>query len=69
MKIPQQEKILENYIIDGVKKYITTRNLIGKYVLYMRLNDDDYKRLKTDNTPLNFKTIIDKMEENRNGTL
>lgn len=69
MKIPKQEKIVDNYIIDGVKKYTITRNLLGKYVLYMRLDDDDYKKVKTEDTPLSFKTIIDKTEKNNNDTL
>ena len=69
MKISKQEKIVDNYIFNGVKKYTITRNLLGKYVLYMRLDDDEYKKLKTDDTPLNFKTIIDRTEKDNNDTL
>lgn len=63
MKISKQEKIVDNYIINGVKKYTITRNLLGKYTLYSLISDNEYKKIKTDDSPIKFKTIIDKMEE------
>ena len=48
------------YLFDGVAEYITTRNAIkGKYTLY-KVNNGDYQKIKTDNTPIEFDEIIEK---------
>lgn len=59
MNIPKQEKIMTTYIFDGVKCYLETRNAAGKYVLYKILNND-YQKLKTSETPVDFYEVIKK---------
>jgi adenine-specific DNA methylase len=59
MKISKQETIMVSYIFEGVKSYIVTRNVLGKYTLYKVL-DNDYQKLKTDETPVKFEEIIEK---------
>ena len=59
MKISQQETIMRTYIYDGVERYIETRNLLGKYILY-KIIDNDYQKLKVADTPIEFKKIIEK---------
>lgn len=57
MKISKQETITETYIRDEVKEYIVTRNLLGKYILY-KVKENDYEKLKTAETPVDFKEIV-----------
>ena len=60
MKIPSSEKIMVTYLFDGVAEYIATRNAIkGKYTLY-KVNNGDYQKIKTDNTPIEFDEIVEK---------
>ena len=59
MKIPKQETIVLTYLFEGVKCYIVTRNLLGKYVLY-KIMDNDYQKLKTADTPVKFDEIVEK---------
>ena len=59
MKISKQEKIVLSYIFEGIKCYIVTRNILGKYTLYKIINDD-YQKLKTADTPIEFDEIVEK---------
>ena len=59
MKMSEHEEILVTYLFDGIKCYVATRDVFGKYTLYKIINDD-YKKLKTANTPLEFDEIIEK---------
>ena len=60
MKILSNEKIVVTYIFENVKCYIATHNVLkGKYTLY-KIIDDDYQKLKIDNTPIEFDEIIKK---------
>lgn len=59
MKIPKQEKIVLTYIFEGIKCYVVTRSIIGRYVLY-KIIDDDYQKLKTAETPIDFDEIVEK---------
>jgi hypothetical protein len=60
MKIPKTETSMVSYIFEGVKSYIITRNTLGKYTLYKVLDNDDYQKLKTAETPVKFEEIIEK---------
>ena len=59
MKIPKQEKVVLTYVFEGIDCYIVTRNTLGKYVLY-KIVDDDYQKLKTAETPIEFDNIVKK---------
>lgn len=60
MKIPNAENIVVTYPFEGVKCYIATHNpLKGKYMLY-KIIEDDYQKLKTADTPIEFDDIIKK---------
>lgn len=60
MKIPNNEKIVVNYVYEGIKDYIATYHLIkGKYTLY-KITDGDYQRIKISDTPIGFDEIIKK---------
>ena len=63
MKISKQEKIVLSYIFEGIKCYIVTRNILGKYTLYKIINDD-YQKLKTADTPIEFDEIVEKDRSN-----
>lgn len=58
MKIPSQEQIVLTYVFDDIKCYVVTRSILGKYILY-RIVGDDYEKLKTANTPLEFDDIVE----------
>lgn len=66
MKISRQEKIVLTYVFEGVDSYIVTRNSLNKYVLY-KIVDDDYQKLKTSDTPLEFEKIVKKDRRKYNG--
>ena len=60
MRVPTNEKIVVTYMLDGVADYVCTRNAIkGKYTLY-KVNNGDYQKIKTDNTPIEFDEIVEK---------
>ena len=59
MKIPKQEKIVMTYVFEGIKYYTVTRNTLGKYVLY-KIDDSDYQKLKTSESPIVFDEIVEK---------
>ena len=59
MKIPNQEKIVLTYVFDGIDCYTVTRNNLQKYILY-KIIDNEYQKLKTSNTPLDFDEIVEK---------
>lgn len=59
MKIPKQEKVVLTYVFEGVDCYVVTRNTLGKYVLY-KIIEDDYQKLKTSETPIEFDKIVKK---------
>ena len=63
MKIPKQEQIMTTYLFDGVAHYVATRNTLGKYVLYKILNDD-YQKMQTSASPLDFDKVIEKDRSN-----
>lgn len=63
MQIPKQETITVTYVFDGIKCYIETRNAVGKYTLYKILNND-YQKLKTSATPVDFDEVIKKDRSN-----
>lgn len=58
MKIPSQEKIVLTYVFEDIKCYVVTRSILGKYALY-KIVGDDYQKLKTANTPLEFDDIVE----------
>ena len=64
MKISNKERIMVSYIFEGITEYVATRTILGKYILYKKTNDD-YKKIKTSDNPLEFDSIIEK-ERNRN---
>ena len=59
MKIPKQEIIMETFMRDEIKEYIITRNILGKYTLY-KVNENDYEKIKTADTPIGLKEIAKK---------
>lgn len=59
MKIPKQEQVVLTYVFEGIDCYTVTRNALGKYVLY-KILDNDYQKLKTAETPIEFDTIVKK---------
>ena len=59
MKIPKQEQIMTTYLFDGVADYVATKNAAGKYVLY-KIIDDDYTKMHTAASPLDFDKLIKK---------
>ena len=59
MKISKQEKIVHTFIFDGIKCYVITRNILGKYTLY-KIIESDYQKLKSAETPIGFEEIIEK---------
>ena len=60
MKIPSNEKIVVNYVYEGIKDFIATYHpLKGKYTLY-KIIDGDYQRIKIADTPIGFDEIIEK---------
>jgi hypothetical protein len=60
MKIPTNEKIVVSHLFEGVKCYVTTHNALkGKYTLY-KIIDDDYQKMVTANSPVNFSDVIKK---------
>lgn len=59
MKIPNQEKVVLTYVFDGINCYTVTRNNLQKYILY-KIIDNEYQKLKTSNTPLDFDEIVKK---------
>ena len=63
MKLPKQEQIMTTYLFDGVADYVATRNPNGKYVLYKVL-DDDYRKVQTSASPLDFDKVIEKDRSN-----
>lgn len=61
MKIPKNEKGMVSHIFDGVKCYMTTRNIVsGKFSLYKIIDDNDYEKMITADTPLKFDEVIAK---------
>ena len=58
MKISKQEKIVLTYVFEGIKCYTVARNILGKYTLY-KIVDDDYQKLKTADTPMEFDEIVE----------
>lgn len=54
MKIPKQEKQVLNYVNDGEITHTVTRNIIGKYILYKKIGDNEYQKLKTSDNPKDF---------------
>ena len=60
MKIPKQEEIVMTYVFEGVKSYVVTCSLLRQYTLYKILGDDDYKKLKTADSPIEFDKIVEK---------
>lgn len=60
MKIPNNEKTMVSYIFEGAKCYIITQNTInGKFTLY-KIIDNDYQKLKTAESPIEFDEIVKK---------
>ena len=66
MRIPKQEQIMTTYLVDGVADYLATRNAVGKYVLY-KITDNDYQKVQTSASPLDFDKIIEKNRGKLNG--
>jgi hypothetical protein len=60
MKIPKQEETVMTYVFEGVKCYIVTRSPLRTYTIYKIIGDDDYKKLKTADTPIEFDKIVEK---------
>lgn len=59
MKIPKQEEIVVTYIFEGIKSYVVTRSLLRQYILYKIIGDDDYKKIKTADSPIEFDKIVE----------
>ena len=65
MKIPNNEKPVVSYLIEGVKCYIITQNTLkGKFTLYKVL-ENDYEKLATDSSPLTLYDVIKKDKERK----
>ena len=61
MKIPKNEKSMVSHVFDGVKCYVTAQNTVsGKFSLYKIIDDNDYEKLMTADTPLKFDEVIAK---------
>lgn len=61
MKIPKNEKGMVSHIFDDVKCYMTTRNIVsGKFSLYKIIDDNNYEKMITADTPLKFDEVIAK---------
>lgn len=65
MKIPKHEKILMTYAFEGVKCYAVTRNALEAYTLY-KIIGDEYQKLKTAETPIEFDKIVKKDRSKQN---
>lgn len=63
MKIPKNEQLMTTYLFGGVEEYVATRNAVGKYVLY-KILDDDYQKMSTSASPLDFDKVIEKDRSN-----
>lgn len=63
MKIPKNEKIVLAYIFENIKRYAVTRNTMGRYILY-KVIDNNYQKMKTAETPLEFDEIVEKDRRN-----
>jgi hypothetical protein len=60
MKIPSNEKTVVTYTFEGVAGYIVTHNALrGKYTLY-KIVENDYQKLKTADTPIDFDELVEK---------
>ncbi len=64
MKIPTNETRMTSYIFDGVECYKITRNTSDKYILYKIIGDNDYKKMKTANSPIELEAVIEKDRRN-----
>lgn len=61
MKIPSNEKGMVSYVYDGKKHYHITQNTVnGKFTLYKVINNDDYEKMATADSPLKLDEIINK---------
>ena len=58
MKIPKQETIMVSYIFENITEYVATHNILGKYILYKK-NNNDYQKIKVSDNPLEFDRIIE----------
>ena len=67
MKIPKQEEIVLTYVFDGVKGYVVTRSPIKQYTLYKVIGDNDYKKLKTSDSPIEFDKLVEKDRSKKDG--
>lgn len=64
MKIPASERIVVTYTFEGIKEFIVTHNALkGKFTLY-KIIDNDYQKLKTTTSPLEFDEIVKKDRSN-----
>ena len=59
MQTLKNEKIVLTYVFEGEDCYIVTRNTLEKYVLYKTINND-YHKLKTSESPIDFDEIVKK---------
>lgn len=60
MRIPKNERPMTRYIFDGVACYRITQNTVGKYILYKIIDEDNYQKMKTAETPLELEVVIEK---------
>lgn len=61
MKIPKNEKGMVSYIYDGKTCYRITQNTInGKFTLYKVIDNDDYEKMTTADSPLKLDEVINK---------
>lgn len=60
MKIPSNEKSMVSYVFEGVRCYVITHSTLkGKFTLYKQIGED-YQKLKTADSPLEFDEIVEK---------
>ena len=61
--IPINEQIVASYVFEGVKCYAVTHNALkGKFTLYKIVNND-YQKLSTADSPLEFAQLVAKDRE------
>jgi hypothetical protein len=60
MTIPKSETGMTIYIFDEVECYKITRNTSDKYILYKIIDDNNYQKMKTANSPIELEAVIEK---------
>ena len=67
MKVPKNEKTVVSYYTEDMKHhYVITQSLLkDKFTLYKVLEDDNYEKMATADSPLKLEEIIKKDKERK----